>query len=106
MNNLVAAVLELSRLCRTECLTASGIVSRTPGYVFGVHVCPEDGAALYAAELYNGVSAIEELKLSFEAQYAADQWINSVPLYFSKGLYIACTTNIKNVTIQYLSCNE
>lgn len=102
MNEQTKAVLELSKACSVRRLTASGLVSHKPCFVFYVNICPTDGAALYEGAVHNGETSGAEVLLDIERQYGQDNPKFLVPMYFNKGIYLALTTNMKSITIQYL----
>lgn len=102
MNDQCKAMLEFSKACSVRRLTVSGVVSSKPCFVFFVSFCPEDGAALYEGAIHNGETANAEVLLDGESQYGQSKYHGCIPMYFNKGLYLALTTNMKSITIQYL----
>jgi len=102
MNEYAKAILELSKACSVRRFEASSVVTAKPCYVFFISACPTDGAALYEGALHNGESSSDENLLDIESQYAQDYYEFYPPLYFNRGLYLALTTNMKSITVQYL----
>jgi len=102
MNEFALDMLLLSRLCSTVRMTSSGSISAKPCFVFFVGACPTDGAALYEGAVHNGETSNGDILVDIEAQYGQRQYIGDFPMYFNKGIYVALTTNMKSITIQYL----
>ena len=102
MNEYIKPILEVSKACVTVRKTASGLVTHRPAYVFFISSCPTDGAALYEGAVHNGETSGADVLIDIERQYGQDHSQLALPVYFNRGIYLALTTNMKSITIQYL----
>jgi len=82
--------------------TASGIVSSKPCFVYSIcGIGLAEASNVYT--IHDGHNAEGKVIMRLVAgSYASDFRLYASPLYFSKGIYVAFTTNGEEVSIQYL----
>lgn len=101
MNEYSKAILELSKMCVVKRLTASGMVTSKPCYVFFISACPDNGGLVYEGALHNGETSSEEILYDIKGLYGQNKANPSLPLYFNKGLYAAITANLESIIVQF-----
>ena len=94
--------LDLSKLCVTEYVTSSRMVTARPCWLFDIVVSPTDADAKSIAYLRNGETATSDIYLNFSARYSHPLQAACLPMYFNQGLYVELNTNVVGVTVQYL----
>lgn len=102
MNEFAKAILDLSKACSTRRVTASGMVSSKPCFIFAISGCPTDPGVAFLAEVHNGETSSAEVLMDMATHYREARVYPYIPLYFNRGIYLALTTNVKSITIQYL----
>ena len=102
MNPMNEAILELGKACSLVMMTASGQITPGPSYIFSFDLSPDNAAAVWQLDIYNGENAAGEHKFCMEGQFVPRHLCYSTPLYFRRGIYVALTTNICSVTVQFL----
>jgi len=102
MNEYPKAILELSKECITEYVTASAVLTSRPCYVFQVVVDPDNAANVTQNYLRNGETDVSPILIAFAGQYTHVTHIGHFPIYFNKGLYFEKGANTTGITIQYL----
>lgn len=83
-------------------MTADGVVSESPAFIFSV-IIASDGGGEADADLYDGHSASGEKVLDL---YCADEVMAGLrfnpPMFFNRGIYVDIGTNCESVVVQYL----
>lgn len=102
MDPVNEAILELGKACSTVMLEASGLITPGPSYIFAIDLSPEDATGVFQLDIYNGENNTGVHKFKLEGQFVPRHLCYHPPLYFRRGIYLAFTTNIGSVTIQFL----
>lgn len=105
MNEYAKAILDLSKSCSIRRLTASGVVSARPCYVFFISSCPNNGGLVYEGAVHNGETSSAEVLIDIKGLYGQNKDNPPLPMYFNKGIYLALTANLTSITIQYFEAN-
>ncbi len=87
--------------CIIERRTGSGMITPGPSLIFSITASP---AVAGASELkvYDGENATGNLLYDvIGATGDPEHVVFPLPLYFGRGIYVALTTNMGSVTIQY-----
>jgi len=85
----------------TKCVQVSSCLCIGPCVLCCVVISPEDATAIYECKIYDGEDATGELKFDIEGQFIPFEVTDGHGYYFSRGLYVALTTNIGNVTLHF-----
>ena len=94
-------IMAYDKTIRTEYFAASRQVSRSPCWVFGFFVAGADASVKYAM-LRNGHNANAPITIRWHARNTFASAISlTVPIYFSRGLYLEMESDLTAVTIQY-----
>lgn len=102
MLDSIKACLDLSKLCTTEYVTSSRMVTTKPCWIFDIVISPTDADSKSIAYMRNGEIATSDILMNFSARYSHPLQAACLPMYFSKGLYVELNTNVVGVTVQYL----
>lgn len=86
----------------TERVTASGLVSDEPCFLYSIAgIGIGDTTNVYT--IYDGHNTSGEAKMRLVAgSYAADFRLFSIPIFFTRGIYVDFTTNGSEVVAQIL----
>uniref|UniRef100_A0A6M3XKF1 Uncharacterized protein n=1 Tax=viral metagenome TaxID=1070528 RepID=A0A6M3XKF1_9ZZZZ len=106
MKEWVTSLLFLWRRQDFECITASRIISKVPGYLVYAHY--SGGAqAGSKASIYNGESALEEKIVDLYAPTTGnDRFTPSFPFPFTKGLYAELDGSGTSLTVIFILKRE
>jgi hypothetical protein len=96
------AILELGKACSTVMIEASGLITPGPSYIFSIDLSPEDATLVWQLDVYDGENAAGKHTFCLEGQFVPRHLCYGTPLFFRRGIYLAFTTNIGCVTIQFL----
>lgn len=102
MNEFAKALLELSKECTTERVTASRCITAKPCWVLDVLISPNDANAYWDACLTNGELVTSYRLLQLIGRYGTTHFAFPHPIYFNNGLTVLIVENIGALTIQYL----
>ena len=81
-------------------------VSLGPAYLIAARLAAGTGGAA-TANIYDGHSTNEEAKINLAAITSGnDNFCPSIPMPFTKGLYLDVGNNVTSVTLVYLSLSE
>lgn len=98
---LEGRIMALDKSIKTEYVTASKIVSRSPCWVFAA-IASETAADIKKATFINGHDSAGEIKLIVSARWVLHGSIIFLhPVYFSKGLYVEMDSGLDNVFVQF-----
>lgn len=94
--------MDEARLISVERATASRVVSEKPCLVHSIcGIGIGDESNVYT--IYDGQGTGGDVMMRLVAgQYSSDFRLFAAPLYFSKGIYVAFTTNGSEVVIQFM----
>ena len=102
MNDYKKPILELSKECSVEFVTASRVITSRPCFVFSAVITPDDTDNKSQVHLRNGETALSDILFSFKAKFAHPLHFAYPPIHFNKGLYVHIVDNADGVTIQYI----
>lgn len=106
MNDFIKGVLTLAAKMETKYMTADGIISAHPIFIFDIHVSSTDNDYSFA-KLYNGTSAsgIHIIDLQVNKKDSRNfSWMP--PLFLSNGGYLDALGDFKSATFHFLRADR
>ena len=102
MNDFAKAILELSKECTTQYVTASRCITARPCWVFKVVPVSDASVPIGEAILRNGEIITSEIVLRLYADYFPCMDNGIFPIYFNRGVYLELPAPTQACMIQYL----
>lgn len=95
-------ILQLSKECVTENISASRLITSKPCFIFGVNIIPTTPSTVAILYLRNGELVTSDILIGFKGVDGMLTYAPILPVYFNKGLYLELNSNVGQSSVQYL----